>query len=87
MNTKRKSLEEIFNGDSASLFRILKAVQKTDDVILSELHQTDKINQSAVFKSTLLELHQKLYDLEGLIIKANSALRIPESLRQESEIF
>ena len=49
--------------------------------------RTDKTNQSAVFKSTLLELHQKLYDLEGLIINVNSVLQVPESLRKESEIF
>ena len=87
MNTERKSLEEIFDEDSASLGRVLKAVQLTDDVILSELHRTGQINQSAVFKSTLLELHQKLYDLEGLIIKVQSVLQVPESLRKESEIF
>lgn len=87
MNTERKSLEEIFADDSASLVRVLKAVQLTDDVILSELHQTEQINRSAVFKSTLLELHQKLYDLESLIIKVQSVLQVPESLRKESEIF
>lgn len=87
MNIERKSLEEIFDEDSASLSRVLKAVQLTDDVILSELHRTEKINQSAVFKSTLLELHQKLYELEGLIIKVQSVLQVPESLRKESEIF
>ena len=87
MKIERKSLEEIFEQDSASLFRILKAVQRTDDVVLSELHRTDKTHQSAVFKSTLLELHQKLYDLEGLIINVNSVLQVPESLRKESEIF
>lgn len=87
MNIERKSLGEIFDEDSASLSRVLKAVQLTDDVILSELHRTEKINQSAVFKSTLLELHQKLYELEGLIIKVQSVLQVPESLRKESEIF
>lgn len=87
MKIERKSLEEIFEQDVLSLGRVLKAVQRTDDVILSELHQTEQINQSAVFKSTLLELHQKLYELEGLVIKVQSVLQVPESLRKESEIF
>ena len=87
MKIERKSLEEIFEQDVLSLGRVLKAVQRTDDVILSELHQTEQITQSAVFKSTLLELHQKLYELEGLVIKVQSVLQVPESLRKESEIF
>ena len=87
MKIERKSLEEIFEQDILSLGRVLKAVQRTDDVIMSELHRTEQINQSAVFKSTLLELHQKLYDLESLVIKVQSVLQVPESLRKESEIF
>ncbi len=87
MKIERKSIEEIFEQDILSLARVLKAVQRTDDVILSELHRTEQINQSAVFKSTLLELHQKLYDLESLVVKVQSVLQVPESLRKESEIF
>jgi hypothetical protein len=84
---ERKSIEEIFEQDILSLARVLKAVQRTDDVILSELLRTEHINQSAVFKSTLLELRKKLYDLESLVIKVQSVLQVPESLRKESEIF
>lgn len=87
MLENRNSLQNIFDQDALSLGRILKTIQRTDDVVISELLRTDEINQSAVFRTTAQSIHAALYELESLVVKAQGALRLPESLVTESEVF
>lgn len=83
----RNSLRDIYEQDTLSLGRILKAIQHTDDLVISELLRTEKINQSAVYKDLIKVVHDKLYQLETLIIETQGGLQIPASIATEREVF
>jgi hypothetical protein len=85
--TQQQSLAEIFDEDSASLSRISKALALTIDTLISETVARDNSQRSAVHIKTLVDLREILYQAEGIIVHAQSGLKLPPSFRTQEEPF
>ncbi len=77
------------DDDSASLSRIQKAINRTQDVVLGEfLRGADEgVEMTAIFKYTNRNISTLLVDAENLIEEAQKGLVVPESMRDERQTF
>lgn len=80
-------VREIFDADASSLSRIIKAVNLTADLLVSELLAREPEAQSGVFKETVSRIRQLLTEAEIQLAQAECSLRIPECLLEENEVF
>ena len=82
-------LPRIMDDDSSSLSRIKKAINRTQDVVLGEfLRGADEgIEMTAIFTNTNRKISKLLVDAENLIEEAQRGLVVPESMRDERQIF
>jgi hypothetical protein len=78
---RTKSLSQIFDADSASLSRIEKAIHNIYQVLEEELARGDAEEQSAVFKSAVLQTSEIISQTTKVLIDAQNALVLPESMR------
>ena len=85
--TQQQSLATIFDEDSASLSRISKSLADTIDIVISETVARDNSQRSALHIKTLVDLREVLYKADGIIVHAQSGLKLPASFRTQEEPF
>jgi hypothetical protein len=78
--TENIGIREIFDGDAMSLGRVKNSVHYTQDIILSELLARNPEQTSAVYKETLSRLQDLFKQADTILIEAERALVLPESL-------
>ena len=83
---RTQTLAQIFDADSASLSRIEKAIHNIYQVLEEELTRGDTEEQSAVFKSAVLQTSEIISQTTKVLIDAQNALVVPDSMR-ETDLF
>jgi hypothetical protein len=83
---RTQTLAQIFDADSASLSRIEKAIHNIYQVLEEELTRGDTEEQSAVFKSAVLQTSEIISQTTKVLIDAQNALVVPDSMR-EADLF
>jgi len=78
--TEDISVREIFDGDAMSLGRVKNSLHYTQDIVLSELLARNPEQTSAVYRETLSQVRDILYKADALLVEAERALVLPESL-------
>ena len=78
--TENIGIREIFDGDAMSLGRVKNSVHYTQDIILSELLARNPEQTSAVYKETLSRLQDLFKQADTILIEAERALVLHESL-------
>lgn len=78
---RTQTLAQIFDADSASLSRIEKAIHNIYQVLEEELARGDAEEQSALFKSAVLQTSEIISQTMTVLTEAQNALVLPESMR------
>ena len=78
--TENIGIREIFDGDAMSLGRVKNSLHYTQDIVLSELVARDPEQTSAVYRETVSQVRDLLYKADALLVEAERALVLPESL-------
>lgn len=81
MKEERRDIVKIFDDDAQSLSRISKSLNKTADVLVSELLAREPDQQSGVFRETVNEIRHLVREAEAKLVMAEQSLVLPDALR------
>lgn len=80
--TEQTSFADRCDNEAASLGRIDKQINYVLDLVHQEREDCNTNNQSGVYKTVMVKLHELLYTALGEIQMTQSSLVVPDILRK-----